>query len=263
MDPRHARTGTRRRAAYRARCFYDEMLPRVVAELDPRTPYWPGSPVRRHRPQQRARRATSTTGRSGTATTRVASARRRGAGSTPERVAFTRYAEDMGRFISEFGMLAAPDRETLRRWIPADQLRHHSPALDHHTKDNPKDKVDIAARDGHRPGRRPGRVRRLLDDRPGRGAEVRRRALPPAQAALLGHPRLAAQRLLAGAELVAGRLPRLPQGGVVGAAARLRAGAGLLPRRRRRDRAVGHQRHARRRRGRGARAPGDLRGARP
>ena len=40
-------------------------------------------------------------------------------------------------------MLSAPDRETLRRWIPADQLFHHSPALDHHTKDTPKNKVDM------------------------------------------------------------------------------------------------------------------------
>ena len=40
-------------------------------------------------------------------------------------------------------MLAAPDRETLRRWIPADQLEHHSPAMDHHTKDNPKNKIDM------------------------------------------------------------------------------------------------------------------------
>jgi beta-mannosidase len=62
---------------------------------------------------------------------------------TPESVSFVRYAEDMGRFISEFGILAAPDRETLRRWIPADQLAHHSPALDHHTKDTPKNKIDM------------------------------------------------------------------------------------------------------------------------
>ena len=48
----------------------------------------------------------------------------------------------MGRFISEFGMHAAPVLETLRRVIPADQLYHHSPAMDWHNKDNPKDKGD-------------------------------------------------------------------------------------------------------------------------
>ena len=62
--------------------------------------------------------------------------------NTPEAVSYRRYAEDMGRFVSEFGVLAAPDRETLRRWIPADQLEHHSPAMDWHNKDNPKNKGD-------------------------------------------------------------------------------------------------------------------------
>ncbi|MDQ4127420.1 MAG: glycoside hydrolase family 2 protein, partial [Actinomycetota bacterium] len=49
---------------------------------------------------------------------------------------------DRGRFISEFGMHAAPVMETLRRSIPEDQLYHHSPAMDHHNKDDPKDKGD-------------------------------------------------------------------------------------------------------------------------
>jgi beta-mannosidase len=48
----------------------------------------------------------------------------------------------MGRFISEFGMHAAPVRETLRRAMPEDQLYHHSPSMDHHNKDAPKNKGD-------------------------------------------------------------------------------------------------------------------------
>jgi len=122
--------------------FYDDVLPRVCAELDPHTPYWPGSPFggNDHNAREegdahnwevwhgQARRRFGETVRNG---------------PTPESVAFTRYAEDEGRFISEFGVLAAPDRETLRRWIPADQLSHHSPAMDHHTKDNPKNKIDM------------------------------------------------------------------------------------------------------------------------
>jgi beta-mannosidase len=58
--------------------------------------------------------------------------------NTPEAVSFLRYAEDQGRFISEFGMHASPVTETLRRVIPPDQLYHHSPSLDHHNKDNPQ-----------------------------------------------------------------------------------------------------------------------------
>jgi len=62
--------------------------------------------------------------------------------TTPEAVSYLRYSDDTGRFISEFGMHAAPVRETLRRAIPEDQLYHHSPSMDHHNKDDPKNKGD-------------------------------------------------------------------------------------------------------------------------
>jgi beta-mannosidase len=39
-------------------------------------------------------------------------------------------------------MHAAPVLETLKQVIPADQLYHHSPSMDWHNKDNPKDKGD-------------------------------------------------------------------------------------------------------------------------
>jgi beta-mannosidase len=122
--------------------LYDDVLPRVVAELDRGTPYWPGSPYggSDHNAREdgdvhnwevwhgnHPRRFSEPSLRE----------------PTPESVSFLRYAEDMGRFISEFGVLAAPNRETLRRWIPANQLSHHSPSIDHHTKDTPKNKVDM------------------------------------------------------------------------------------------------------------------------
>jgi beta-mannosidase len=122
--------------------FYDEILPSAVAALDPHTPYWPGSPFGGNDHNAREE------GDAHNWEVWHGQARRRFGdpvhhGPTPESVAFTRYAEDEGRFISEFGVLAAPDRETLRRCIPADQLEHHSPAMDHHTKDNPKNKIDM------------------------------------------------------------------------------------------------------------------------
>jgi beta-mannosidase len=121
--------------------YYDEILPRVVAELDGRIPYWPGSPfggddhndrrqgnvhnwevwhgnVPRHFGEEPER------------------------DTAPESVSYFRYAEDLGRFISEFGMHASPVRETLRRAIPEGQLYHHSPSMDHHNKDDPKNKGD-------------------------------------------------------------------------------------------------------------------------
>jgi beta-mannosidase len=122
--------------------FYDQILPRVCEALDPHTPYWPGSPFGGNDHNAREE------GDAHNWEVWHGQARRRFGdpvlnGPTPESVAFTRYAEDEGRFISEFGVLAAPDRETLRRWIPADQLSHHSAAMDHHTKDNPKNKIDM------------------------------------------------------------------------------------------------------------------------
>jgi len=121
--------------------YYDKLLPQIVSELDGKTPYWPGSPYggndyngaedgdvhnwqvwHGNLPRQFGEK------------TRV--------DQSPEGVSFLHYAEDMGRFISEFGMHASPVYETLRRNIPADQLYYHSPSMDHHNKDNPKNKGD-------------------------------------------------------------------------------------------------------------------------
>jgi beta-mannosidase len=122
--------------------FYDEILPRVVAELNATTPYWPGSPFGGNDHNDRDEGDVHDWDVwHGNHPRRFGEPARRE--PTPESVSFRRYAEDAGRFISEFGVLAAPDRETLRRWIPADQLFHHSPAMDHHTKDSPKDKIDM------------------------------------------------------------------------------------------------------------------------
>jgi beta-mannosidase len=126
--------------------FYHELLPAVVAELDPRRPYWPGSPFggsdHNAREQGNVHNWEVWHGNQPRRFGDPVPPRE----VTPERVAFTRYAEDRGRFVSEFGVLSAPDRETLRRWIPRDQLEHHSPAMDHHTKDNPKNKIDMLLR---------------------------------------------------------------------------------------------------------------------
>ncbi|MDB5076055.1 MAG: beta-mannosidase [Chloroflexi bacterium] len=121
--------------------YYDKTLPRAVAQHDGRTPYWPGSPYGgndynsmedgdRHNWDvwhgNRSRRFGEKLLRD----------------QSPEGVSYVHYAEDMGRFISEFGMHAAPVFETLRRNIPQDELYHHSPSMDHHNKDKPKNKGD-------------------------------------------------------------------------------------------------------------------------
>ena len=121
--------------------YYHKLLPEIVEELDGNVPYWPGSPYggsdynsmedgdvhnwqvwHGNTPRRFGEKAS--------------------VDQSPEGVSYLHYAEDMGRFTSEFGMHAAPVYETLRRNIPTDQLYHHSPSMDHHNKDNPKNKGD-------------------------------------------------------------------------------------------------------------------------
>jgi len=121
--------------------YYNHLLPETVARLDGHVPYWPGSPYGgddynsmedgdRHnwqvwhgmQPRRFGEPPVLDQSASG--------------------VSFSHCTEDVGRFISEFGMHASPVLETLRRCIPADQLFHHSPSMDHHNKDNPKNKGD-------------------------------------------------------------------------------------------------------------------------
>jgi len=121
--------------------YYHELLPRVVAELDGKTPYWPGSPFGGDDHNDRRQgNVHNWEVWHGNFPRRFGEESRRD--PTPENVSYLRYAEDTGRFISEFGMHAAPVRETLRRAIPEDQLYHHSPSMDHHNKDDPKNKGD-------------------------------------------------------------------------------------------------------------------------
>jgi beta-mannosidase len=121
--------------------YYHQILPRVVAEVDGRTPYWPGSPFGGDDHNDRRQgNVHNWEVWHGNFPRHFGEVSRQD--PTPENVSYLRYAEDMGRFISEFGMHAAPVRETLRRAIPEDQLYHHSPSMDHHNKDAPKNKGD-------------------------------------------------------------------------------------------------------------------------
>ena len=121
--------------------YYATVLPRVVAAEDGRTPYWAGSPYGGN-----DYNSAEDGDRHNWEVWHGLQPRRFGepsrAEQTPAGVSYLHYAEDMGRFISEFGMHAAPVRETLRRVIPADQLYHHSASMDWHNKDNPKNKGD-------------------------------------------------------------------------------------------------------------------------
>lgn len=121
--------------------YYDTVLPAVVSELDGCTPYWPGSPYggNDHNSQEDGTVHDWDVWH-GNFPRRFGEKPRRE--NTPAAVSYRRYAENMGRFISEFGMHAAPVRETLWRVVPAEERYHHSPTLDWHNKDEPKNKGD-------------------------------------------------------------------------------------------------------------------------
>ena len=122
--------------------YFDRIIPDLLTRLDPATPYWPGSPY--GGPAHNSMRAgdvhnwtvwhglppvpdDSPVG---------------GFDHSPEAVAYTRYAEDTARFVSEFGIQAAPSMKTLAHWLAPDQMRLGSDGFLNRIKDHPQDKVD-------------------------------------------------------------------------------------------------------------------------
>jgi beta-mannosidase len=122
--------------------YYNEILPDAVRERDGQTAYWPGSPYggNDYNSMEEGNRHNwdawhgQSPRRFGEQPTQVI---------TPEMVSYRRYAEDLTRFCSEFGLHASPVLSTLRRAVPEDELYHHSPAMDWHNKDTPKNKGDM------------------------------------------------------------------------------------------------------------------------
>lgn len=101
--------------------LYDEVIPELLADLDPTTPYWPGSPW--GGPNPNSMKAgdvhdwTVWHGIPPIPDDHMVEP----FGFAPEKIGYERYAEDRARFVSEFGIQAAPQMGTLRRWMdPAD-----------------------------------------------------------------------------------------------------------------------------------------------
>jgi beta-mannosidase len=98
--------------------FYFDLLPKIVSELDPTRPYWPGSPysgdAARH-PNDPAH------------------------GTSHEwevwnRIDYRRYRDYVPRFMAEFGFQAPPAYATLRESLRDEPLAHDSPGMAHHQK---------------------------------------------------------------------------------------------------------------------------------
>jgi len=127
---------------YEGEKLFDTVIAGVARDLDPHTPYWPGSPY--GGPLANSMKAgdvhdwTVWHGIPPIPDDKIVGSVDR----SPAGVAYTRYAEDMGRFISEYGLQASPALSTLSRWIEGDGLTWNGDAFLNRVKDNPKNKVE-------------------------------------------------------------------------------------------------------------------------
>ena len=119
-----------------------EVLPDVVGRLDPARTYWPGSPWAERDDEllngTRDGDRHAWEGWHGSVIGNVGGPTE--FSSMGEKVHWTRYDHDPGRFISEFGIHASPELATLRRWAGDADLSLGSSALEHRIKDTPKTK---------------------------------------------------------------------------------------------------------------------------
>jgi beta-mannosidase len=125
--------------------FFHRILPDAVSDYDGVTPYWPSSPW----------------GEGGIEDISGSSSGDKHSwevwhgidskGRMPEPGQFPsvgdgrhyrRYAEDKGKFVSEFGIHSSPELATLQRWIAEPDLTLHSPVFDGHNKDSSPRKGD-------------------------------------------------------------------------------------------------------------------------
>ncbi|MEY9213206.1 glycoside hydrolase family 2 protein [Thermobifida halotolerans] len=98
--------------------YYLDLLPRIVAEIDPTRPYWPGSPY------------------SGSPDVHPNDPRHANVHiwDVWNEVDYTVYRDYRPRFVSEFGFQAPPAYATLRAALPGEELRPDSPGMLHHQK---------------------------------------------------------------------------------------------------------------------------------
>ncbi|MCK4450973.1 MAG: glycoside hydrolase family 2 protein, partial [Anaerolineae bacterium] len=123
--------------------IYHELLPPIVEQLDGTRLYWPSSPYggNDHNDEREGDRHNWQVWHGAVFPRRFGEELKRDL--SPEGISYRHYAEDPARFISEFGMHAAPVLETLRRNVPAIALRLGSPELLYRNKDEPKGKGDL------------------------------------------------------------------------------------------------------------------------
>ncbi|NQE64443.1 glycoside hydrolase family 2 protein [Caulobacter sp. RHG1] len=115
--------------------LYDTVLPDLLATLDPDTPYWPGSPWGGANPNSmKAGDVHDWTVWHGVPPI-PDDHMVEPFGFSPDKIGYQRYAEDTGRFISEFGIQAAPALATLERWMDPADLSPDSEGFEQRIKD--------------------------------------------------------------------------------------------------------------------------------
>ncbi|ELX09252.1 glycoside hydrolase family 2 sugar binding protein [Janthinobacterium sp. HH01] len=124
--------------------YYDRLIPGLLAQLDPGTPYRASSPLGGPKNDHN----NMLEGDIHDWTVWHGLPKMDGDAPLPDYdrspagVAYTRYAEDVGRFISEYGIQSSPAMATWRRALPREQRLLGSPGFLHRIKDRPQDKVN-------------------------------------------------------------------------------------------------------------------------
>ncbi|MGC9667461.1 glycoside hydrolase family 2 protein [Planosporangium sp. 12N6] len=118
--------------------YYLDLLPEIVARLDPTRPYWPGSPWS-GRPEVHPNDPAHGTSHEW---------------EVWNRIDYPHYRDYVPRFAAEFGFQAPPAYATLRRWLSDDPLTPTSPGMLHHQKAEDGDAKLRRGLDAHLPAPR-------------------------------------------------------------------------------------------------------------
>ncbi len=132
--------------------LYDHLMPETLAALDPAALYWPSSPWGGPNPNSmRAGDVHDWTVWHGIPP--IPDAEMVGAfESSPQGIDFTRYTEDTSRFVSEFGIQAAPALATLTRWMDAADLTPESEGFQLRIRDEARKAEALMSRHTGAPG---------------------------------------------------------------------------------------------------------------
>ncbi|MCW5934409.1 MAG: glycoside hydrolase family 2 protein [Fimbriimonadia bacterium] len=120
--------------------IYHEMLPELLATMDPNRPYIPGSPYGGddHNDEREGDRHNWQVWGGQVYPRRFGQASQHD--PSPSNVNFRRYAEDTSRFVSEYGIHGAPPMVTLKQTVPPSELYYDSPGFLNRIKDPDKNR---------------------------------------------------------------------------------------------------------------------------